>query len=25
MPMFQQMTVRTWRVTTRLLELLDNG
>jgi uncharacterized protein (DUF1697 family) len=23
MPMFQQMTVRTWRVTTRLLELLD--
>lgn len=24
MPMFQQMTVRTWRVTTRLLDLLDN-
>ncbi|WP_348788941.1 DUF1697 domain-containing protein [Leifsonia sp. NPDC080035] len=24
MPMFQQMTVRTWRVTTRLLELLDD-
>lgn len=23
MPMFQQMTVRTWRVTTRLLELLE--
>ncbi|ANP74445.1 DUF1697 domain-containing protein [Cryobacterium arcticum] len=23
MPMFQQMTVRTWRVTTRLLKLLD--
>ena len=25
MPMFQQMTVRTWRVTTRLLELLDKS
>ena len=25
MPMFQQMTVRTWRVTTRLLELLHEN
>ena len=25
MPVFQQMTVRSWRTTTRLLELLDNG
>lgn len=25
MPMFQQMTVRTWRVTTRLLDLLDKS
>ncbi len=25
MPMFQQMTVRTWGVTTRLLDLLDNA
>ena len=24
MPMFQQMTVRTWRVTTKLLDILDN-
>jgi uncharacterized protein (DUF1697 family) len=25
MPVFQQITVRTWRTTTRLLELLDRG
>ncbi|TFV95316.1 DUF1697 domain-containing protein [Leifsonia flava] len=25
MPVFQQMTVRTWRTTTRLLELLEEG
>ncbi|WP_314148701.1 DUF1697 domain-containing protein [uncultured Leifsonia sp.] len=25
MPMYQQMTVRTWRVTTRLLELLEES
>lgn len=25
MPVFQQMTVRTWRTTTRLLEMLDDG
>ena len=25
MPVFQQMTVRSWRTTTRLLELLDGG
>ena len=25
MPIFQQMTVRSWRTTTRLLEMLDEG